>query len=141
MMWSEAHKYNLYVESPYNVSISPPCEGLFLPVYSSHDINEDNDNNIIERAVIAIHGYTRNAGELCHLIIIHLILFLYFFSCPVCSILVEFFVDIMGAVSRSDTIIVVPYFPDHVIDGNCWGSNPRNNTRSLHWKTSNWMKG
>jgi hypothetical protein len=42
---------------------------------------------------------------------------------------------------RKDIIAVVPYFSDVAIDGVEWGVPTLNNTVSLHWKTSNWMKG
>jgi hypothetical protein len=108
---SNLYKYNLYLESPYNISESP-WERVFLPVFASHDIERAHTS--LRTAIVAIHGYTRNAAD--------------------------FFSSVLEATyPRNDTVAIVPYFSDHQVEG--WGSNKVNNTASLFWKTSNWMKG
>lgn len=53
------YRYNMPMESPYNVT-SSSWAGLFLPVFATHDIELEHCS--VKTAIVAIHGYTRNAG-------------------------------------------------------------------------------
>lgn len=55
-----AYKFNLHLKSPHNISESP-WDGVFLPIFSSHDIIA-KEHHDVRTAIVALHGYTRNAG-------------------------------------------------------------------------------
>jgi len=110
------YKYNYPIISA-DKTITNDELALYLPIYSSQSLVEKDSS--IKHAIIAVHGYLRNADEMLCL-------------------------GIQTANERTDTIIVAPYFSMEQVESTEWGTNIQGVTSdylSAYWSSSSWMSG
>ena len=110
------YKYNYPIISA-DKTITNDDLALYLPIYSSQSLVEKDSS--IKHAIIAVHGYLRNADEMLCL-------------------------GIQTARERTDTIVVAPYFSIEQVESTEWGTNIQGVTSdylSAYWDSSSWMSG
>ena len=129
-------RHRFYMTSVGDVPPTP-FKNIYLPIYSSHNLS--NIHIDAKVAIIAVHGYSRSAGNIfCASLILHQ------FQNFRCAYTETYFCETIEAVRYSpNTIVIVPWFAADQMFDDDWGST--NDTlpmsASLYWSTSNWMKG